>query len=66
LLRVPMVEAEATNADVREDEFVRLPSGLEYRDYRVGTGPAAEVGDAVTVKWTGRLADRYVLSRQVR
>jgi FKBP-type peptidyl-prolyl cis-trans isomerase len=66
LLRVPTVEAEVANADVREDGYVRLPSGLEYRDYRVGTGLTAEVGDAVTVKWTGRLADRFVLSLQVR
>lgn len=42
-------------------EFVRTPSGLEYRDIRVGAGRAAELGDIVRVRWTGRLADRYAM-----
>ena len=63
LLRLPAAEAaesqaESPGQDSPEDSFVRLASGLEYRDYRVGTGAVAAEGDVVTVKWTGRLADR--------
>lgn len=44
--------------------YVRAASGLEVRDYRVGTGRAVSVGDVVVVKWTGRLADRFGWSFQ--
>ena len=34
----------------------RTPAGLYYRDLRVGSGRAAGVGDAVTVRYVGALA----------
>jgi FKBP-type peptidyl-prolyl cis-trans isomerase FkpA len=43
---------------------VRTASGLELHDYRVGTGRSVLPGDVVTVRWTGRLADRYGWSFQ--
>jgi FKBP-type peptidyl-prolyl cis-trans isomerase len=53
----------AAGADADEG-YVRAASGLEVRDYRVGSGRAAAVGDVVVVKWTGRLADRFGWSFQ--
>lgn len=32
---------------------------VEICDFRLGTGRAATVGTKLTVRWTGRLADRY-------
>lgn len=39
-----------TNADCRP---------IEIRDFRVGSGETAILGSTLTLKWTGRLADRY-------
>lgn len=32
---------------------------VEVRDFRLGTGRQVQMGSTVTLKWTGRLADRY-------
>jgi len=37
--------------------IVTTPSGLKYVDLVVGTGPAVKTGDAVVVKYVGRLQD---------
>lgn len=45
--------------------FTKLPCDeegcrpVEIHDYRLGTGREVENGSRITVKWTGRLADRY-------
>jgi FKBP-type peptidyl-prolyl cis-trans isomerase FkpA len=59
LLGADRVCGAAAETAESSDRFVRTASGLEFRDYRVGTGRAAQAGDEVTVRWTGRLADRY-------
>jgi len=38
-------------------EPTKTPSGLEYWDIKVGTGPTAEKGQKVTVNYTGWLPD---------
>jgi FKBP-type peptidyl-prolyl cis-trans isomerase len=38
-------------------EPVKTPSGLEYWDIKVGTGPVAETGHQVTVDYTGWLTN---------
>ena len=35
------------------DAYVKLPTGLSYRDQAVGTGPAVEKGSLVTVHYSG-------------
>jgi len=37
--------------------MVRLASGLQYEDLKVGSGPVAENGTTVTVNYTGWLTD---------
>jgi peptidylprolyl isomerase len=37
-------------------EFIQLPSGLQYRVDAEGDGPGAEMGNVVTVHYTGALA----------
>jgi FKBP-type peptidyl-prolyl cis-trans isomerase len=37
------------------DENTRTPSGLQYRDRKVGEGPEAASGDHVVVHYTGQL-----------
>ncbi|MCE5321723.1 FKBP-type peptidyl-prolyl cis-trans isomerase [bacterium] len=38
-----------------EDGFISTESGLQYKDTKVGTGPAVKVGDSVTVEYKGWL-----------
>jgi peptidylprolyl isomerase len=33
--------------------FTTLPSGLEYKDLKVGSGPAAKLGSTVAIHFTG-------------
>jgi FKBP-type peptidyl-prolyl cis-trans isomerase len=33
--------------------FAALPSGLEYKDLKVGSGPAAQLGSTVVIHFTG-------------
>ena len=37
----------------KDDNFVRLPSGLLVLDLKEGSGAAAKVGDTVSVDWSG-------------
>ena len=39
--------------------FTRTSSGLEYHDYRVGSGPKPTIGTTCYIRWTGRLVDRF-------
>jgi len=43
-----------------EPPFQTLPSGLQYRDLQVGTGPAAAVGDVAQIHFVGWLNNRGV------
>ena len=54
------------------DNFFSMPqnntgatAGLVVQDQSVGTGPAAKVGDTVTVNYTGKLADGTVFDTSV-
>jgi FKBP-type peptidyl-prolyl cis-trans isomerase len=42
---------------VAEEGTTTTPSGLQYRDDSVGTGPEAKAGDLVSVHYTGTLHD---------
>lgn len=59
---LPPAFAEAPAGEL--SAYLRAASGLEVRDFRVGSGRIAAVDDVVVVKWTGRLADRYGWSFQ--
>jgi len=47
-------------------QFVTTPSGLQYRDLVVGSGPVPETGQLITANYTGTLLDGTVFdsSRQ--
>jgi peptidylprolyl isomerase len=50
----------AANVEMDKDTgkpIITTPSGLKYVDIVVGTGPAVKTGDAVVVKYVGRLLD---------
>ncbi|HEU4828439.1 MAG TPA: FKBP-type peptidyl-prolyl cis-trans isomerase [Gemmatimonadales bacterium] len=57
--RVPIVSGNdfATELNVNLDDMHETPSGLRYRDVQVGTGVEAQAGNAVSVHYTGWLAD---------
>jgi FKBP-type peptidyl-prolyl cis-trans isomerase FkpA len=40
------------------EQYIKTPSGLQYADIKVGSGPAARVGNKVTVHYTGWLKGR--------
>ena len=40
-----------------ESDMVTRPSGLRFKDEKVGEGPEAKAGQMVTVHYTGRLKD---------
>ncbi len=40
-----------------DKDLIRTPSGLQYKDLKVGEGKAAETGDTVEVHYTGRLTN---------
>jgi FKBP-type peptidyl-prolyl cis-trans isomerase len=42
---------------VAEEGMTTTPSGLQYRDDKVGDGQEAKAGDLVAVHYTGTLAD---------
>ncbi|KAL3700337.1 hypothetical protein R1sor_018359 [Riccia sorocarpa] len=44
---------------MRFPDYVETPSGLQYKDLREGTGPAAEEGDQVMVDWAGYTIGYY-------
>lgn len=41
----------------KESKVVKLPSGLEYEELKVGTGPEAQTGQTVQMVYTGRFPD---------
>ncbi len=43
--------------DSDDGDFVTTPSGLKYRDDKVGKGKEAKTGDAVAVHYTGTFPD---------
>lgn len=45
--------------------FTTTAGGLEYRDLKVGTGAAAEVGDVATMHFTGWLEEKGRKGRQL-
>ena len=59
----PVMSGNGTESD--ELVFSKIPCEeancrpVEFFDYRMGNGPAVEKGSKVTLKWTGRLSDRY-------
>ena len=44
-----------TNLALAEDGFVRMASGVQYKDEVVGHGPEPQPGQTVTVQYTGWL-----------
>lgn len=51
-------EAPVSGAVRGSEEYVRTGTGLQYLDVKVGTGPVAQVGQKVTVHYTGWLKGR--------
>lgn len=50
----------------RFPDFQRTRSGLQYKDYKVGTGDSADVGDRVVIDWDGvtlGYQGRYIQTR---
>ena len=43
--------------------WAAVPQGVEIEEVRAGTGPTAQVGDVVFVKYTGKLADGTVFDQ---
>ena len=42
-------------------DYITTPSGLQYFDFVVGTGPVAAIGDTVVVNYTGWFDDRETI-----
>ena len=38
---------------IRYPDFVTTPSGLQYKDFREGSGEPPEAGDTVVLDWAG-------------
>ena len=47
----------AMTSTASAQDFVTLPSGVQYHDEVVGTGPQPQAGQIVTVHYTGWLGD---------
>jgi peptidylprolyl isomerase len=43
-----------------KETVITLPSGLQYVEYTLGSGPAATMGQTVSVNTTGRLTDSTI------
>lgn len=54
----PTTSTTASSATPAPEQYVKLPSGLQYVDIKVGSGPAARSGNKVTVHYTGWLKGR--------
>jgi len=51
----PITFAPALGVDL--NSMTKTPSGLAYKDTKVGTGPVAKAGQTATVQYTGWLPD---------
>lgn len=51
-------------ADGAPEQYVQTESGLKYADVKVGNGPAARIGNRVSVHYTGWLKSRYGVSEK--
>ncbi len=61
LMATPLFADEAVNNSTTENtqpERIKLPSGLQYEDIKVGDGEVARSGFFVTVHYTGWLKSR--------
>jgi len=56
LLMMALNSAPTVNA-AAEGAFVSTPSGLEYKDFKVGRGKKAEGGDTAVIHFVGWLSD---------
>lgn len=45
----------AKQTPAKPGAWVKLPSGLQYKDIKIGSGPVAKSGDSVTVHYKGWL-----------
>ena len=50
-------KTNTTMTEKKEPQIVTTPSGLQYVDYVVGTGPSPQKGQKVTVTYAGKLTD---------
>jgi peptidylprolyl isomerase len=56
----PMPVSDATPTPINPETTVILPSGLQYTEVEAGDGPQAQVGQIVSVHYTGTLEDGTV------
>ena len=61
LLLVASCDNSNRVAPTATPEFVRLPSGLQYRIIQEGVGPSVQLGDTVWIRETARYLDSTVL-----
>jgi FKBP-type peptidyl-prolyl cis-trans isomerase len=54
----PSAASAVTGTISGSEQYIKLPSGLQYLDIKVGSGPAARSGKKVTVHYTGWLKGR--------
>ena len=52
-----LMSAQTSTGPEKVQKYKSLPSGLEYADLKVGTGPEARSGQTVTVHYTGWLTN---------
>ena len=59
----PQANRELLAANAKKPGVVVLPSGLQYRVIKSGSGQTPAAGDVVTVVYKGALVDGYVFDR---
>jgi len=59
----PQANQELLDANAKKPGVVVLPSGLQYRVIKSGSGQTPAAGDVVTVAYRGAMVDGYVFDQ---